>query len=699
MKTKCAIYTLCFLAFCSIPSFGQQKPKENKKPKSLIMVMARVSKKDNLINVRWGVTDAQAWQLSNKYGFNVERFTVLRDKKMLAKPERKLIATGLKPKPLAEWENLAKTDNYAAVIAQAIYGEKFEMSGTASNGVANIIAQSQDLEQRFGFSLYAADMSFSGAKMAGWGYTDTDIKSNEKYFYRIKSAIPANQLKIDSAGAYIGMDDYEPLPKIEEVTTNFGDKSVILSWDYARLKSFYNAYYIEKSIDGGTTFNKVSELPITNLNEKQGSASKRMYYIDSLNNNQTKYQYRIAGINPFGELSPYTDVVEGKGKSLLAYVPNIRKNIVDEKGVLQLQWEFDEAGNNQINSFTLNKATTSEGPYLEVVKNISPEKRNLSYDKLDAANYFTITAVAKEGEGRTSYPVLVQPVDSIPPAIPTGLVAKIDTTGKVTLNWNANKEQDLLGYKIFRALSKGEEAVPLVDSVWFVNSYSDVLSLKMTNKKAWYGVTAIDKRFNQSKLSEMVELKKPSVIPPSPAVITKYKTEGGKVTLNWVNSTDEDVVSHTIYRRIHPDSAWVIVKVFTDTTNSFVDEKLKGEQNYEYVIEAQNEGKLKTRSEMLMIETTAAAGEKLTLTRLYAYPKLDERRIEIVWEDKLNNVKSYQIYKAQVGGSISLWKVLDAKEKGLFDTDLKINTTYEYGVIAVFQSGAYSEMKTVTVKY
>ena len=85
-------YTFFLLILCSTSLFAQQKSKQNQKPKSQIMVMARVSKKDNLINIRWGTSDAQAWKLSNKYGFNVERFTILRDKKMLAQPERKLIA-------------------------------------------------------------------------------------------------------------------------------------------------------------------------------------------------------------------------------------------------------------------------------------------------------------------------------------------------------------------------------------------------------------------------------------------------------------------------------------------------------------------------------------------------------------------------------------------------------------------------------
>ncbi|MBC6111313.1 hypothetical protein ACFOG5_08955 [Pedobacter fastidiosus] len=679
---------------------GQQKDKPASKQKAAIKTMARPSKKENVIYIRWGVTTAEAWKMSNQYGFDVERYTVLRDKKMLAKPERKFIAKALKPKPLAEWETLAKKDNYAAVIAQAIYGKEFEMTGTASGGLTNIMAQSQQLDQRFGFSLYAADMSFEGAKLAGWAYTDADVKPNEKYFYKIKSAIPGKTLKIDSAGAYIGLADYEELPKIQEVASNFGNKTITLSWDYGRLVGDYNAYYIEKSVDGGNTFKKISDLPISNMNAEDGNGTRRMYYIDSLNNNQLNYQYRIAGINPFGEMGPYSPILAGKGKTLLAYVPNIRSKTIDEKGVLKMSWEFDENGNDQISGFILSQALKSEGPYKEVVKNIPTAQRSLSYDKLESSNYFTITAVAKEGEGRTSYPVLVQPVDSVPPAVPTGLMAVIDTTGKVNLKWNANTEKDLLGYKIYRALAKGEEAVPLVDSVWYINSYRDILSLKMMNKKAYYGVSALDQRFNQSAISPLIELKKPNIIPPSPAVITKFRTDSGRVSLKWVNSTDEDIESHAIYRRAAPDSPWVELRLFPGKlTNNYTDEKIRSEKNYQYVVEVKAEGGLKTRSEILSIQTPPNAADRPIITRFYAYPDVTNRRIELSWDDKIIKVKEYQIYKAIKGTPLSLWKVVEAPHKGIYDIDLKPNTEYEYAIMAILQSGSFSEIKTVGIKY
>lgn len=690
------IFWICLFCVCAKCSLAQSSTKKAAKPKSKILVMARVSQKNGPIHIRWGVENAQAWKLSNQHGFSIERFTVLRDKKLLSIPERKLISMALKPKPLSEWERLAKEDSHAAIIAQAIYGEKFEVNASASNGVANILAQSQDLEQRFGFSLYAADRSFEGAKLAGWGYTDEDVRHNEKYFYRIKSAVPISKMKIDSAGAFVGLENYEPLPKLEGVSANFGDKSVLLSWDYSRLKNIYNAYYIERSVDNGGTFQKVSELPIANLSEK--AASKRMYYIDSINN-LANYQYRIAGINAFGEQGPYAEIVEGKGKTFLAFVPNIKRNFVDGNGLLQLEWEFDSLGNNQISGFSLSRSSLVEGPYLEVLPSISPEIRNLNYPVAEVTGYYKLTALAKGGESRSSYPVLVQAIDSIPPKTPTGLTVKIDTAGRVTLKWDANNERDLMGYKIFRALSKGEEPVPLIDSVWYTNNYRDLLSLKMMNKKAWYGISALDKRFNQSRISPLVELIKPVKIPPSPAIISKYKIEGGKLRIQWINSSDEDVISHTLYRRKHMDTAWTSLKVFTDTTNIYVDENLQSSANYQYVIEVENKGGLKVKTEILQILIPSLSSKQLKLMRLYAYPRLDEHRIEIVWDDKLMNVKNYQVYKAEGEEKLSLWKVLVGKEKGLFDSNLKINTSYKYGVMAVLENGSYSEMKLVTVKY
>jgi len=686
-----------FILLMVLSSLAQKK---GKPLKADIRIIARPIKEKQTINLRWAVSNAQAWKLTNRYGFILERYTVIRDQKMLEKPEKKIIsAEPIKPRPLNEWQAIAQRDNYAAVIAQALFGKDFQMSGMDAGGVANVIAQSQELEQRFSFSLYAADMSFEAAKQAGWGYTDTDVQPNEKYFYRIKPAVPASLLAPDSTGVFVGMANAEELPKMSQPVATFGDRTVMLSWDTKLLSTYYNTYVIEKSLDGGRHFHRLPGVPVVSLNDREGKASGRMYFLDSLYDNTIAYQYRVKGINPFGEVGPPSEVVTGKGKSLLPYVPNINRSYVDDSGILQLSWEFDEKGKDLITGFQLKQAQKAEGPYRVVVDNIPATKRSLSYTRLLSSNYFTISAIAKEGESRSSFPVMVQPTDSIPPAVPTDLAALIDSTGTVQLKWKANEEPDLLGYKIFRSLKKDDELVPLVDSVWMVNTYQDVLSMKLLNKKAYYAVAAVDQRFNQSAPSPLVEIKKPSQIPPSPPVFIKYKTEPGRIVLQWMNSSDEDILLHTLYRKT-ANGGWEKIKEFEGRSISkYVDEEVKGDLWYRYKLTVKNESNLQTASEEISLQALPGIKEKAVLTRLYGYAHMQERYIEVVWDDKLEQVQEYYVYKGAGESPLALWKVVEADKKGVYDSDVKPNTIYQYGVVAVLKSGRYSEMKTVTVKY
>ena len=42
-------------------------------------------------------------------------------------------------------------------------------------------------------------------------------------------------------------------------------------------------------------------------------------------------------------------------------------------------------------------------------------------------------------------------VDTIPPSKPTNLVAKLDTNGRLVLQWKKNPERDVKGYLVFKA--------------------------------------------------------------------------------------------------------------------------------------------------------------------------------------------------------------------------------------------------------
>jgi len=690
MNKQCIkIVMLTILLLVSICTQAQKVPQ--------VRIIARA---DSLggIQLRWAATNASVWKRCNQYGFKLVRYTVLRNKKLLEKTERKLIGQGIKPKPLEGWKTLAEKNSYAAIIAQALYGKDFDVGNTDTKGITKIIAQSQEQEQRFGFSLHAADMSFEAAKLAGWGLVDTETKRDEKYLYRIITAAPAHVLKPDTASAFISPAAYEPLPEVDDVTAQFGNRTVMLSWDYSRLLSYYTSYFISKSTDGGKTFNRLQDIPVSNLNDRP---SPRMYFMDSLSNNTLEYQYRVCGINSFGEEGPCSTPVIGQGRDVLAFVPGIETAFIDDDDTLKINWSFEEQANILIKGFLINRSDRPNGIYRVFTDTLVATQRHLSLKKaLESTSYVTVTAIPKHGEGRTSFPALVQVLDSIPPGTPTGLKACVDTNGIVTLTWNPNTEKDMMGYKVYQVLKEGEDLVPLTDSVWLVNTFRDTLNLKLLNKKVWYGVSALDKRFNQSAISPLVEVKKQSLIPPSPAVFTKYEIKRDSVILHWINSMDEDVVMHSLQRKLISDSTFAEVLQYPKRkNNTYTDMHLQGGKWYIYCIQAKNESGLATSSALLELSIPASAGPVKEITRLFAYPQKDQKRIQIVWDDRLPDVAEYQIYRSIKGNPLTLWKSIVSPQKGIYDTDVEINVEYEYAVMATLQSGSYSAMKKVIANF
>jgi uncharacterized protein len=274
------------------------------------------------------------------------------------------------------------------------------------------------------------------------------------YLYKLISNVPTAEMEIKSGGIFTGLKEFELLPKPLDFTATFGNNSTILSWNFKTLAHAYGSYYIERSSDK-KIFERITKKPYTGMNQENAN-NARIFYVDSIANNQM-YSYRVQGVSAFGELGPYSDVLAGKGKAVLQYVPHLTVKDFKDDTTVTFTWEFPEEGNNEISGFELNRSDHDDEKYTTVVKNIPPKSRNVKYDKLSPTNYFTITAIGKQGSNRTSFAMLVQPVDSIPPAKPMGLKGVIDSLGVVKITWEPNKEKDLQGYRIYRANNANEE--------------------------------------------------------------------------------------------------------------------------------------------------------------------------------------------------------------------------------------------------
>ncbi len=658
-----------------------------------VKVIARAQ--EDRILLRWAINTPLAWRKANRYGYTLERHTVSRDRKTLPKPEKLIIDQNFAPAPIAEWEAISETNNNAAIMAQALWGQTFVVEG--GDSFSSIINTAEEQQQRFAFGLYAADQDFNIAQKAGLGYIDTTVKPNEKYVYKVIANIPETELITKEGGVFIGVADYEPLPEPIDFVGIFKDGTTLLSWDAKLLKNTYNSYIIERSEKEGS-FKPLKATPYVPTN-KENKEANRAIYVDSIANNKN-YLYRIKGVSSFGEVGPTSNIVEGEGKKVLKFVPHLKTKNFKSENEVELTWTFPEEGNADITGFTLKRADTDRGIYSPVVTNIPPTARKISYNKLKPSNYFKITANGKNNNQRDSFAILVQPIDSIPPQKPVGLKGVIDSTGIVTLQWTPNVEEDLKGYRIYRGNLKNEEYSQITADPQQQNSYTDTIAIKNLNNKIYYQVMAVDRRYNMSELSEVLELTKPDVTPPTSPVFKSYEVVDGTVQLEWANSSSNDVEAHYVYRKEKEEQNWNLLFETSKSKNStYIDKKVEEGNYYSYTILARDLSGLESQPSAPVSVMIPKSTLKRAVKGFYGTINAYEKTIQLSWKYKETAVASFELFRAANDKPSSLYRVLPSGTNRFTDIGLTINSSYKYIIRAVFDNGTYSKYSTITIKY
>jgi len=122
--------------------------------------------------------------------------------------------------------------------------------------------------------------------------------------------------------------------------------------------------------------------------------------------------------------------------------------------------------------------------------------------------HYVVQSIAKAGKGQVesdlSLEAEITPVDTFPPAVPTGLTA-VPSTASVELVWERNTEPTLAGYRIYRALAGGP--FERLADTQELPSYSD--HQIAAGKVYRYAVSAVKRNGFESKQSAPVEATAP----------------------------------------------------------------------------------------------------------------------------------------------------------------------------------------------
>ncbi|MDR3061933.1 MAG: hypothetical protein LBU57_07455 [Dysgonamonadaceae bacterium] len=685
------VFTGILFSLGYFPVFSQNQPDSSR-------IILRISVSEPAIKLRWAANNPILWKKCLQHGFSIERYTLSKDGKILEEREKTILATQIKPAPLSDWEIPANRNEYAAVIAQAIYGESFEVTGMQTTDLQGMVNRTLELEQRYNFALYCADMNLEAATLAGWAFTDNQIVPGECYLYRViplSDAPSAAGINPDQYGFDHGCaGEITSLPSPIYFHADFGDKSVMLYWDNKIMKHFFSAYQIERS-ENNTDFKPVGK-PVASVgNEYDGYAM----FMDSIPANNVTFYYRIRGINSFGEPGPPSDTIQGMGNPSLKYVPQITGAQVNDDGSADVEWIFDEKGNKEIHSFTIMQSSHFSGEYIPLMDHISNLDRKIRLENPMSVNYLIVVAEPLQGKSTRSHPYLLMLPDSIPPAAPTGLTAQIDTTGIVYLQWTANHEPDLGGYRIYKHNLREEEPVVIRDSLLQEAFYTDSIGLDNLNPYIYYTVKALDKHYNQSEFSQHLQVEKPLRTLPSSPVINSFNIEKDGIFLRWINCEDQICARHILYRRQEGYSEYDTVRIFEGREISdYKDTSVKEGVTYTYHLTAQSKWGVESLPSS-SLQVTSAIPNHPQIIRDFRYKRNDDKlEIGFSWEVlSPEKIKLFRIYRSENQAPVSLWK--ETNNFSITDNNHKTGYTYRYQLHAVLNDGRVSDKKEITIKY
>ena len=601
------------------------------------------------IVLRWAIDQPGLWFENNPYGIGVRRIAFSED--VVYDPDNAidLNEEPVKPWPEELWRNYFEQggdSDLMAVAAQMILGEYSAESRTTLMGL------SEEMINRHGFAMLAADWEPLAAEALGLRLVDRDIEPGMIYAYEVY-CIGDTLLVMPCNPAYVIVNTNEREPEyIPSIDTIEGrDRQAVLTWN--TMGSLYNmsGFFIERSADGGLSFNPLNEVPFANVLDKVESqiALRHYSYQDSLPANGKVYWYRISGIDPFGEQTEWSEPYPVMGiEPLPISVPHGSVRETGDRAVL-IEWEVETQEN--IFGFAVAWSNVNEGPYEWLVEELlSPETRAFTHQNpnLLTMNYYLVYAFKENGDYESSFPLAINIIDTFPPAAPLGLEGFVDTSGLVHVSWNLGPEEDLYGYHVY--INNQVEEVPsrVTDFLLLDTAYQHKLSLLTFNRMVVVRVAAMDMASNVSELSEPLILYRPDTIPPVSPVINGFEVTDDGNRIDWVTSTSLDVDHHIIYRKLTSEENWVEIKKYQPETVvvAWMDTQAEHNSQYDYKIVAVDESGL-------ISEPTTLNGIRaffttpLSSVESLAIKSHDENRgvvLSWVWPHEAE-VHSYSVYR------------------------------------------------------
>ncbi len=681
-----------FLVTSGLALSGQEANKNNAPVPGKMVVLGKRQGAVNLL--RWTGTDYVTWQQMAAAGVYVDRFTLV---KGVAVPSSRRLLTPqpLTPQPLEVWKTIyTATDTAAGAAAQALFGQAVPLPG--DGGFEAVVSMQMQQGMLYGIGMLMADWRPDLATTMALRLEDKDIVPTASYVYRIYTARPISTTA-DTIYCVVKPSEKWRAPVITDLKATELEKKIQLSWTDEGNLYPASGYFIERSADGGRSFQKLNSTPFIKINTKDSEQADedRVVFVDSIGVNYRPFIYRVLAFNAFGEIGTAEKQIKAMGRDRTPpAVPTIKEPVFTTGKGLTIEWET--APDELLKGFFVGHSNHADEQFTPLHKDMLPPGTRTFLDPVANArggvNYYVVTAIDTAGNAITSLPRHYYVDDMTPPATPAGLKATIDSTGYLILSWKPNTEKDLMGYNVFFANAADHEFIQLNGEPLKSDTFIHDLNLVTLTEHIYYKVVAMDEAFNPSAFSEMIQVKKPDILPPAAPLIKDVTVTDKSVTITWAPSPSHDAVQSELFRRKSGDTNWTALGVFQQKQSVWSDTTVVTGQLYEYCLRAMDDDGLRSPYSTPHQGRAYPAfwGDGL---KEFTVEKDKEKVVALLsWQFTSQKSARIWLYRAYNDGSLQLITTLPTSETKFPDTAVQSGRRYRYAAKVVYESGAESAM-------
>ena len=529
-------------------------------------------------------------------------------------------------------------------------------------------------------------------------WVDRNIETEDSYYYRVSVYSRSQNTHIFPGVAKQRVSDiYEPRP-VTGLRAEGKDGQIELQWSKADNDRHFSGYFLERSEDG-KEFVPVNDVPFKTIEDERLGTDH--VYSDSISGYGKMYYYRVRGITSFADYGAYSAVVKEQTRDLNAPAPPyyLKAESLDDRSI-KLTWTDNPVAPDHAGYF-IGQGTSIHGPFEKL--NTIPLKtmvREYVVDKTipHKPNFYTVIAADKSGNENQSVVAMAILKDFTPPAVPVNLIGDIDTLGVVSLAWELGGEEDLMGYRVYRADHPKAEYIQITNAPVPGNFYLDTIPLNTLTRKVYYKVAAFDFNYNPSEFSVVLELTRPDYAPPVKPVIKGYSVLQDTIELEYVPSSSSDVAKHFLFRR-EGNGEWDLVAE-VDTTGIYRDASVRPATMYSYSMEALDQSGLSSGLTKAMPVVTSLPARPAVGNVNGVFDKVS-KHFQISWDYEYPGEYKFVVYRGEEGGDLRAYASVNGRSRVFADNKFYRNGQgYEYAVVVLFADGTQSPLSNrVTVEF